>query len=305
MNAPLLLLAFAVLAITAGTLALIPTLVSRRKLRRRMAMVHGQPCASASPANIAGSLVSAVTAVGRGVAGSGFLPARTVAELRQNLAGTSLQGSNGLWLFIGAKAALVIALPTLCWALPPHIIPGPPLVRIGIAATIGLVAPDMVLRRQRAAYQFRLEKSVPDMLDLLVICAQAGIGLEAAIWRVSEELRTTQKEIARELETTATELQITGDMRAALTGLGKRTGLELLRRVMSVLAQTLQYGTPLTEALRSLSTEMRQDALTKFEERAARLPVMLTVPMIVLILPAFFLIVGGPAAIRIGQALGH
>lgn len=304
MNIFLLILAFAVLATTAGALALTPTLVSRRKLRRRMATLHGQTAASASPANVAGSLVSAVTAFGRGVVGSGFLPARTVAELRQNLAGTSLEGSNGLWLFIGAKAALVIALPTLCWALG-RFVPGPPLMRIGIAATIGLIAPDMVLRRQRAAYQFRLEKSVPDMLDLLVICAQAGIGLEAAIWRVSEELRTTQKEIARELETTATELQITGDMRAALTGLGRRTGLESLRRVMSVLAQTLQYGTPLTEALRSLSTEMRQDALTKFEERAARLPVMLTVPMIVLILPAFFLIVGGPAAIRIGQALGH
>lgn len=296
--------AFAVFALTAMALALVPVIAARRKFRRRVAMLHGQQAAATPAAGVAGALVSGVTSFGRGVVASGFLPARTVAELRQNLAGTSLQGSNGLWLFIGAKAVLVIALPALCWALGP-VIPGPLLMRIGVAATIGLVAPDMVVRRQRAAYQFRLEKSVPDMLDLLVICAQAGIGLEAAIWRVSEELRGTQKEIAAELETTATELQITGDMRAALTGLGKRTGLESLRRVMSVLAQTLQYGTPLTEALRSLSAEMRAEALTKFEEKAARLPVMLTVPMIVLILPAFFLIVGGPAAIRIGQALGH
>ena len=98
---------------------------------------------------------------------------------------------------------------------------------------------------------------------------------------------------------TASELQMMSDSRVALTSMGTRTGLECLVRLGSTLIQTMQYGTPLSAALRMLAQELRQETLTRFEERAARLPVMLTMPMILFILPCVFLVVGGPAIIKV------
>lgn len=283
-------------------------ITQRQKLRRRFALARGEQIlprpenAGRGPANAA---LSALAALGRVVVNSGLLPPRTIVEFQHTVAGSGLRGTNGLWLFVGSKIVLLLGAPILVFLLNGGISDSKHLAEVAAAAGIGLVAPDMILRRLRDGHKARIERGVPDALDLLVICAQAGIGLELAIWRVSEEIRQAHKEIAEELETTAAELQISGDMRAALTGLGNRTGVGSLRRVTSVLAQTLQYGTPLTGALRSLAAEMRQESLTRFEERAARLPVLLTVPMVVFILPCFFLIVGGPAVIRIGQALAH
>ncbi len=303
---PALLAASLLLLGVAALLA--QNLAQRRKLRRRFAMARGEAVASpalSGSSDLKGVALSALASLGRATVNSGLLPARTIAELQQSAAGSGLRGAYGLWLFVGSKIALLTGAPLVVFLAGGGITGSKQLAEMGIAAALGLVAPDMILRRLREARQARLDRGVPDALDLLVICAQAGIGLESAIWRVSEEIRQAHKEIAEELETTAADLQMSGDTRAALTALGNRTGVASLRRVTSVLAQTLQYGTPLTEALRALAAEMRQEALTKFEERAARLPVLLTVPMVVFILPCFFLIVGGPAVIRIGQAFAH
>ena len=122
---------------------------------------------------------------------------------------------------------------------------------------------------------------------------------------MAEEIRAAHPPIARELETTSRELQITAEARLALDSLARRTGLDSIRRLAATLTQSLQYGTPLVAALRALSAEMRQEALTRFEERAARLPVMLTLPMVVFILPCVFIVVGGPAVLRIMAAFHH
>jgi tight adherence protein C len=98
-------------------------------------------------------------------------------------------------------------------------------------------------------------------------------------------------------------MRVNADRRVVLMNMGKRTGLVSLRRLGVTLVQTLQYGTPLSQALRTLSMEMRQESLTRFEARAGRLPVLLTVPMIVFVLPCVFLIVGGPAVVHIMRAL--
>ena len=123
--------------------------------------------------------------------------------------------------------------------------------------------------------------------------------------RVAIELRVVHPEMCDELETTVRELEMMSDSAQALMNLGQRTGLESLVRLTATLAQTMQYGTPLSEALRTLSNEMRTTALTAFEERAARLPVLLTMPMILFILPTVFMIVGGPAGIQIMRSFNH
>ena len=140
---------------------------------------------------------------------------------------------------------------------------------------------------------------------MMVICAQAGLGLGPAVVRVAEELQPSYCELAIEIAQTANELQVMTDSRIALGNLGLRTGLEGFKRLATTLIQTIQYGTPMTEALRTLSAELRQEMLTKFEAKAARLPVMLTLPTIIFILPCVFLIAGGPAMIQVMKVFNH
>jgi tight adherence protein C len=138
-----------------------------------------------------------------------------------------------------------------------------------------------------------------------VICAQAGVGLGPAIVKVGTELRYAHPETAHEFAMTAQELQMIADSRVALTNLGQRTGLDGFKRLGATLVQTIQYGTGLTDALRILSAEMRQEMLTRFEEKAARLPVLLTLPTVVFILPCVFMIGGGPAMLQVIKTFIH
>lgn len=246
-----------------------------------------------------------VASIGAMIARSGLLSSATLGELEQTLVASGLPGRNGLGLFIGSKILLLVGAPIAAW-LVLRGLPVPETVGrlLPLAAgALGLLVPDMVVRRTRASYVARVERGVPDALDLLVICTQAGLGLEAAIERVAGEIARAHPDLARELAQTTGELRIAVDTQRVLINLGTRTGLDSLKRVTGTLAQTLQFGTPLTGALRILAAEMRQQVLTRFEERAARLPVMLTLPMIMFIFPCLFIVVGGPAVIQLGRAL--
>jgi tight adherence protein C len=167
------------------------------------------------------------------------------------------------------------------------------------AGIAGLLLPDFCLNQVRKRYQTAIDRGLPDSLDMMVMCAESGLSLEPTIQRVGEEIEPAHPKIAGELKLTSQEFQMSSDSHTVLTNLGDRTDLNSVKRVCSTLSQTLQYGTPLSEALRVLSSEMRTEMLTRFEERAARLPVLLTVPMILFILPSLFLIVGGPAVMQV------
>ncbi|MBV8914990.1 MAG: type II secretion system F family protein [Acetobacteraceae bacterium] len=276
-----------------------------RRIRRRLgAFGPDRQVTRVEPGRL---LLGAVAGFGSVVARSGLLPAKTRAELEQSLQSAGLRGRNGLGLFLGSKLLLFVGAPLLAIGLLNGTGIAPALSRIIVlgAAVAGLLLPDTILRRSRRNYLDRLEGGVPDALDMLVICAQAGLSLEPALERVAREIGHAHVEMARELEQTIDELRLAVDARGALLALGERTRLDSLRRVTSTLAQTLQYGTPLTEALRSLSAEMRQLSLTRFEERAARLPVLLTLPMILFIFPCVFIVIGGPAVLHIMKAFSH
>ena len=186
-------------------------------------------------------------------------------------------------------------LPALIWVTLQHFGISGIMVTLLPAASgvIGLLAPDWLIGQQRKRYLARIETGLPDALDMLVICAQAGLGLGPAIIRIAAEMQNSYREIAAELEKTANELQVMSDSRIAIINLGTRTGLDSLKRLSTTPAQTLRYGTPLWDALRVLSAEMRQEMLTRFEARAARLPVLLTMPTVIFIMPCVFLIAGG------------
>jgi tight adherence protein C len=247
-----------------------------------------------------------LAALGQTILRTGLLSARTLTDLEITLASSKLRGRRGLEVFIGSKIGLLIGLPLGAMALlrGVHI---PYMLTIVIpagAAVIGLLLPDVVVRYRRNKYLQRVEHGLPDALDLLMICAQAGLGLSAAIVRVSDEMQEGEQDIGVELALTANELQLL-DTRRALLNMGSRTGIDGLVRLANTLLQSMQYGTPLTEAMRVLSAEMRQDTLNRFEARAARLGVLLTLPMIIFILPCVFLVVAGPAAIQVLHIGSH
>lgn len=246
-------------------------------------------------------LLRVVSAIGNTVARSGLLSDRTIVELEHTLTVAGFRGRRGLGLFIGSKLLLLLVLPVIGWPLL-NGIGLPSLLRNLIVlalAVLGLIGPDYAVRRIRQRHLNLLQRGLPDALDLLIICTEAGLSLGPAIARVASEIRLAHPAVADELAQTANELRVTSDSRTALFNAGTRTGLEGVKRVALTLAQSLQFGTPLSQALRTLSAEMRQETLTRFEAKAARLPVMLTVPMIVFILPCVFLIVGGPAILQL------
>ncbi len=276
----------------------------RLSARLRMVRSVGGP-AEAEPGTGLPPLLRIVTTIGETIARSGALSNRTLDELRQTLHVAGFRGDHGLGLFVGTKLLLAIGLPLLLltgvWLLHFHV-PHSGVVA-AVAAVIGLLAPDKVVQHLRARYLRSLEGGMPDALDMMVICGQAGLGLEASIERVGIEIRHAHPVVAEELTRTAHEMQVNADTRVALLNFGKRTGLESARRLSAMLIQSMQYGTPMALALRTLSAEQRQEMLVKYETKAGRLPVLLTLPMIIFILPCVFLVVAGPAIVDVYRAM--
>jgi tight adherence protein C len=172
-----------------------------------------------------------------------------------------------------------------------------------LGAAVGAYAPDVFVRNAIQKREQSIQKGLPDALDLLVICAEAGLSLDAALNRVAGEMAGSCPEVADELGLTAVELGFLPDRRKALENLTKRVTAPAIRAIVATLLQTERYGTPLAHALRVLSAEFRNERMMKAEEKAARLPAILTVPMIIFILPTLMIVLIGPAILRTMDAL--
>jgi tight adherence protein C len=170
---------------------------------------------------------------------------------------------------------------------------------LALAALAGFFCPDLYLLNRAARRTQMLQKALPDGLDLLVICAEAGLSLDAALSRVAEEMAVSSPELADELAVTSVELNFLPERRLALLNLARRVDLPAARGVVSTLVQTEKYGTPLAQSLRVLSAELREQRMLRAEEKAARLPAILTVPMVLFILPTLFIVLIGPALIDV------
>lgn len=170
---------------------------------------------------------------------------------------------------------------------------------------VGFFAPDIYLANLSAKRRLALQKALPDGLDLMVICAEAGLTLDAALHRVADEIAGASPELADELAITSVELNFLPERRLALLNLAKRVDLPALRGVVNTLIQTERYGTPLAQSLRVLSAEFREQRMLRAEEKAARLPAILTVPMIIFILPTLFIVLIGPAIIDVMNKMAN
>jgi tight adherence protein C len=245
--------------------------------------------------------------IGEVITRGGLLSVNMLEDLELRLNSAGFRGRNLLAPFIGAKLLGIVSLPLLAWLVVERTgWPFPArLLTIAGAGITGLLLPDYVVRLLHRRHLAAVERGLPDALDMMVICTEAGLGLEPAIDRVGREMSAAHADVAEELMHTAREMRVNADRRKTLMNMAARAGLPSLRRLAVTLVQTLQYGTPLSQALRALSSEMRQEALTRFEARAGRLPALLTVPMIVFILPCVFMVVGGPAIVHLMQAMHH
>jgi tight adherence protein C len=178
---------------------------------------------------------------------------------------------------------------------------------MAFAAMVGLgyKGPDLFLQNKISKRTNLIRKGLPDALDLLVICAEAGLTVDAAFNRVARELGRAYPELGDEFAMTAIELSFLSERRQAFENLAYRVNLDAVKGVTTTMVQTERYGTPLASALRVLSAEFRNERMMRAEEKAARLPAIMTVPLILFILPVLFIAILGPAACSIADAFSH
>ena len=178
--------------------------------------------------------------------------------------------------------------------------------RLGaLAATVflGYKGPELYISNKAKKRTDAIRKGLPDALDLLVICAEAGLTVDSAFNRVAKELGRAYPELGDEFLLTAIELSFLNERKKAFDNLAFRVDLEAVKGVVTTLIQTERYGTPLASALRVLSAEFRNERMMRAEEKAARLPAIMTVPLILFILPVLFIVILGPAGCSISDAL--
>ena len=167
------------------------------------------------------------------------------------------------------------------------------------AAVVGTYLPTILIHTLVQKRQQAIKLAFPDALDMLLICVQSGMSIEAAFGKVANEVTATSIELAEELSLTTAELSYLGERRMAFENLGKRTGIPGVKAVCTALIQAERYGTPVGQALRVMAKENREIRMSEAEKKAASLPPKLTVPMIVFFLPVLFLVILGPAAITL------
>jgi len=172
---------------------------------------------------------------------------------------------------------------------------------IAFALILGFYLPGMYLNNVTSKRQLSIKRAWPDALDLMLICVESGMSLEAALKKVALEIGLQSPELAEELTLTTAELSYLQERRTAHENLAKRTGLEAVKAVTMALIQAERYGTPLSTALRTLAKDSRDMRMAEAEKKAAALPPKLTVPMIVFFLPILFAVIMGPAIIQISQ----
>jgi tight adherence protein C len=167
-----------------------------------------------------------------------------------------------------------------------------------LAAVLGWAAPEVIVKNIADKRRQAMQRGLPDAIDLMVICAEAGLSLDATLSRVAREIAPSAPELADEVGLAAVELTFLPERPQALINLTQRTNMAAIRALVNTLKQTERYGTPLAQSLRVLAAEFRDQRMMRAEEKAARLPAILTVPMIVFMLPPLFIILLGPAILR-------
>jgi tight adherence protein C len=228
-------------------------------------------------------------------------------EAREKLvqAGFRGQAPYVAFLFFRLVTPVIMFLAALFYMFVVLKLDQPAMVKVGIclgAAYLGMQVPYFFLKNRIAKRQLSIKRAFPDALDLLLICVESGMSIETAFKKVSIEIGSQSIALAEELTLTTAELSYLQERKLAYENLAKRTDLEGVKSVCMALQQAERYGTPLAQTLRVMSQENRDMRMSEAEKKAAALPPKLTVPMILFFLPVLFVVILGPAAIRVMAA---
>ncbi|MGH8231498.1 MAG: type II secretion system F family protein [Steroidobacteraceae bacterium] len=226
---------------------------------------------------------------------------------RQRLQYAGYRSTSAVTTFYGMKLALA-ALLLLAWSVAASFLPKLTWGRItfiGLALCFfGMLLPSLWLDRKVKTRHKLLRDGFPDALDLLNVCVESGLGLAQALQRVADELDVSHPELASEIAQVTAQMRAGVDRETALRGLATRTGLDDVRGLVSLLAQTLRFGTGISDALRVYSEEFRDKRMQRAEEAAAKIGTKLIFPLVICLFPSFFVVAIGPAMIRLSEAFG-
>jgi tight adherence protein C len=294
----------ALLLVMAGVAILILTRNTGRRVSERLASLN--PALAGDSTLAAGG--KKIGAFGQMLAKTPLIGSDEAAKLAATLADAGIHGHQKVGIFIATKTGLALSLSVGAWfgLEAVGLLPASLTMRVVVevaAALAGWRTPDLIVHKIAAHRRDLLRVGIADALDLLVICVETGLGLEQALERVSRDISFANPVVSAELAKTVSEIRVLPQMRDAFDNFARRSKLPAVKSVMTTLIQTIQYGTPLAQSLRVLSADMRMRRTLEIEERAARLPVLLTVPLILFILPCLFLVVGGPAALQVLASL--
>jgi tight adherence protein C len=225
-------------------------------------------------------------------------------DMRDKLRMAGFRSDAHVIAYLFARVVLPIALflASLIYVFVIGNLKQPPLIKIGMvlgAAYLGFFLPNLWVTNLVQKRQTSIRRAFPDALDLLLICVESGMSIEAAFRKVAQEIGQQSIPLAEELSLTVAELSFLQDRRQAYENLAKRIGLPGVKAVVVALVQSERYGTPLSQTLRVMAQENRDLRMNEAEKRAAALPPKLTVPMIVFFLPVLFVVILGPAAIKL------
>ncbi len=227
--------------------------------------------------------------------------------LRKMFWKAGIRKENAPVIFFGCKTFLTILFPLFFSLIKFSLLPAMQSLHFMglsiLAALAGFYLPNLWLRMRINQRREKILQGLPDALDLMVVCAEAGVGLDAAIHRVGEEMKLNNKSLSDEFKLMSLELRAGKQRREALKALAVRTDLEDVNNLSSLLIQTERFGTSIAQALRVHSDSMRVKRFQRAEEVAAKLPVKLLFPLIVFIFPSLFITILGPAVIRIFRTL--
>ena len=230
-----------------------------------------------------------------------------IKDVQQKLAHAGYRNKELAVIIIGARAILPVVIGGIMAVLLYVVEFWPdwsPMTRVGALAMsvfLSYKGPEIYLKNKATKRTLEIQRGLPDALDLLVICAEAGLTVDAAFNRVAKELGRAYPELGDEFALTAIELSFLNERKLAFNNLAYRVNLEAVKGVVTTMIQTERYGTPLASALRVLSAEFRNERMMRAEEKAARLPAIMTIPLILFILPTLFVVILGPAACSISD----
>ncbi|MDR3530623.1 MAG: type II secretion system F family protein [Rhodopila sp.] len=231
---------------------------------------------------------------------------KDVAGIESMIAVSGFNPRRVLPIVLGGKIVLTVLIPAAavfyCYFASPTAMTRA--VVISVSIPVGLLGPDWVLAALRRPYTAALQRGVIDALDLLVVCSEAGLGLESALERVTQEMLHSNRPTANALGGLLDEIRVLPDRREAFANFAKRSGVDGMQRLATMLAQSLQYGTPLGQALRAVAVELRRQRMIKLEERAAKLPAKLVLPLILFIMPCLLIVLVGSSFLRLFDMLG-